>query len=56
MSKLTYQFGSPGGVPCDTYFLKDTENMYEANHEFWDYLVVGLLEAAVNRMNGKGNA
>ena len=55
MSKLTYQVKYPGGVPCNNSLLRDSENLYEANPEFRDSLVVGLLKAAVNRTNGKGN-
>ena len=30
--------------------------MYEANPGFMDYLVVGFLNADINRTNGKGNS
>jgi hypothetical protein len=55
-SKLQYEAEAPGGVPCDTSFLKDAADLYEGNPEFRDSLVVGLLKAAITRTKWKGNA
>jgi hypothetical protein len=55
-SKLHYEVEAPGGVPCDSSFLKDAADLYESNPVFRDSLVIGLLKAAVNRTKGMGNA
>ena len=55
-SNLTYNVEAPCGVPSNISFLKDSANLSDTNPKFWDYLVVGLLKAAVNRADGTRNA